>query len=181
MGIKGLLRELPGGRMTDQSADFAKLTEWLHENNRPIDIDTGTLIFSCAHRHRHTYNAGDYLPSVHAFQRILIVLNAVNKWKFTAILDGASPTEKAAEHQRRGDRDDSITINSTYIAMCAKVCRTMFIDFVVAPEEADMQVGRRRQSIAMGRDGDLIGYEYTSKERMMPLLLKLMKANRDSE
>lgn len=66
--------------------------------------------------------------------------------EITAILDGTSPAEKAFEHQRRGDKEDSITINSTYIAMCAKVCRTMFIDFVVAPEEADMQVGRRDKS-----------------------------------
>jgi len=159
MGVDGLLRELHGGRMTEQSVGFAELTEWLHKSKRPIDIDTGTLLFVCAYRHRHAYNLGDYLPSVRAFQRLLIVLSVVYKWKFTAILDGTSPAEKAFEHQRRGDKEDSITINSTYIAMCAKVCRTMFIDFVVAPEEADMQVGRRDKStIAMGCDGDLIAF-----------------------
>jgi len=43
--------------------------------------------------------------------------------------------------------------------MCAKVCRTMFIDFVVAPEEADMQVGRRSNSTtAMACDSDLIAF-----------------------
>eukprot|EP00984_Skeletonema_dohrnii_P032075 scaffold25492_cov80-Skeletonema_dohrnii-CCMP3373.AAC.2 len=112
-----------------------------------------------AYRHRHAYNAGDYLPSVLAFHRQLIILSVVNKWKFTAILDGASPAEKAFEHQRRVNKEDSISINSTYIAMCAKVCRTMFIDFVVAPEEADMQVGRRSNSTtAMGCDSDLIAF-----------------------
>ena len=45
MGVDGLLRELHGGRMTEQSVGFAELTEWLHKSKRPIDIDTGTLLF----------------------------------------------------------------------------------------------------------------------------------------
>jgi len=148
--------------MTEQSVGFAELNKWLHKSKTPIDIDTGTLLFVCAYRHRHAYNAGDYLPSVLAFHRQLIILSVVNKWKFTAILDGASPAEKAFEHQRRVDKEGSISINSTYIAMCAKVCRTMFIDFVVAPEEADMQVGRRSNSTtAMGCDSDLMPRKQT--------------------
>ena len=34
--------------MTEQSFGFAELTEWLHKSKRPIDIDTGTLLF-CVH------------------------------------------------------------------------------------------------------------------------------------
>jgi hypothetical protein len=40
MGVDGLLRELHGGRMTEQSVGFAELTERLHKSKRPIDIDT---------------------------------------------------------------------------------------------------------------------------------------------
>ena len=75
MGIDGLLKELHGGRMTEQSVGFAELNKWLHKSKTPIDVDTGTLLFVCAYRHRHAYNAGDYLPSVLAFHRQLIILS----------------------------------------------------------------------------------------------------------
>ena len=145
--------------MADQLTGFHKLTSWLNKKGLRIDLDTGTLLYCCAVRHKIPYEAGDYGPSVRAFQRLLIVLHVVNKWTFTSILDGKSPEEKLHEHARRQNREGSIKITSTYIAMCAKVCREMLLDYVVAPEEADMQVGRRHSNIiAMGRDSDLIGY-----------------------
>ncbi|KAL7453440.1 hypothetical protein ACHAWC_006850 [Mediolabrus comicus] len=159
MGINSVLKELPGGRMADQLTGFDKLTKWLKKKGLSIDLDTGTLLYCCANRHKIPYAAGDYVPAVRAFQRMLIVLDVVNKWKFTSILDGKSPEEKLHEHARRQNKEGSIRITSTYIAMCAKVCREMLLDYVVAPEEADMQVGRRNNNIiAMGCDSDLIGY-----------------------
>mmetsp|Transcript_9285 Transcript_9285/g.13933 ORF Transcript_9285/g.13933 Transcript_9285/m.13933 type:complete len:185 (+) Transcript_9285:1-555(+) len=43
--------------------------------------------------------------------------------------------------------------------MCAEVCEKYFFDYIIAPEEADMQVGRRNKTaIAICRDSDLIAY-----------------------
>jgi hypothetical protein len=58
--------------MTEQSFGFAELMEWLHKSKRPIDIDTCTLLFLCAYRHRHAFNAVHYLPSVRALQESCI-------------------------------------------------------------------------------------------------------------
>jgi hypothetical protein len=52
MGIDGLLKELHGGRMTEQSVGFAELTKWLHKSKTPIDIDTGTLLVVLRRRQR---------------------------------------------------------------------------------------------------------------------------------
>lgn len=69
MGVKGLLKELPGGDVGQcQRTGFANLAA-LHNRFRPADIDTGTLIFVCALRHKEAYNAGDYVPAAREFQR----------------------------------------------------------------------------------------------------------------
>jgi len=158
MGIAGLLKELPGGPMSEALAGFSQLTE-LQDKNNPADFDAGTLKFICALRHKAPYLTGNYLPAVSEFQRQLIVLQLVYDWNFTCILDGVSPIEKQHEHSRRQEKEDRIEIKSTYIAMCAKVCDSCFIPYVVSPLEADMQVGRRREgTIAITRDSDLIAY-----------------------
>eukprot|EP00573_Skeletonema_grethae_P007592 CAMPEP_0201711044 /NCGR_PEP_ID=MMETSP0578-20130828/58939_1 /ASSEMBLY_ACC=CAM_ASM_000663 /TAXON_ID=267565 /ORGANISM="Skeletonema grethea, Strain CCMP 1804" /LENGTH=253 /DNA_ID=CAMNT_0048200093 /DNA_START=2547 /DNA_END=3308 /DNA_ORIENTATION=- len=60
---------------------------------------------------------------------------------------------------RRREKADSIVITSTFIAMCVKVCKEMFINYVVAPQEADMQVCRRdKNSILVCRDSDGVAY-----------------------
>jgi len=44
--------------------------------------------------------------------------------------------------------------------MCINVCKGMFLDYAIAPAEADMQVGRCNDSaIAVCRDGDLLAYD----------------------
>mmetsp|Transcript_42027 Transcript_42027/g.88267 ORF Transcript_42027/g.88267 Transcript_42027/m.88267 type:complete len:211 (+) Transcript_42027:492-1124(+) len=44
--------------------------------------------------------------------------------------------------------------------MCINVCKGMFLDYAVAPADADMQVGRCNDSaIAVCRDGDLLAYD----------------------
>ena len=50
--------------------------------------------------------------------------------------------------------------------MCVQVCKDSFVEFIVAPVEADMQVGCRYAedcapdflAVHMGRDADLFGY-----------------------
>ena len=75
----------------------------------------------------------------------------------------------------------SIAITSDYIAMCVQVCKTRCIDYVVAPAEADIQVGRRPdETIVLCRDSDEIAYgnkfvviidSYTKEEyRLIDLL-----------
>jgi 5'-3' exonuclease len=160
MGVKILLPNLPGGDMESTITGFEKLKVL---RNRSIDIDSGTLIYTCAFRHRTAYNAGDYLPAVREFQRTLIVLTKIEKWNInTVVFDGVPPEEKAHEHRRRRQKADSIVITSTFIAMCVKVCKKLFINYVVAPQEADMQVCRRDDNtILVCRDSDGVAYGHT--------------------
>ena len=52
MGVKGLLKELPGGDMEDQRVGFSTLDILRGPARRPADIDTGTLVFVC-HKEAH--------------------------------------------------------------------------------------------------------------------------------
>lgn len=75
------------------------------------------------------------------------------------IFDGIPPIEKQAEHTRRQNDPNSIRITSDYIAMCIQVCKSRCIPYIVAPAEADMQVGRRHNnSIVLRRDSDEVAY-----------------------
>ena len=43
---------------------------------------------------------------------------------------------------RRSNREDSISITSRQMLICTEACRGIFIDYVIAPNETDYQVGR---------------------------------------
>ena len=146
--------------MSSQQTGFSKLT-MLQCGSKKVDIDSGTLIFVCALMHKEEYKAGNYLPAVQEFQRQCTSLGVIYKWDFTMIFDGHPPDEKMHEHDRRSKRgDDSVIINSTYIAMCAKVCKQRYLNYIVSPSEADMQAGRRdKLAIPVCRDSDLIAYD----------------------
>lgn len=52
MGVKGLLKELPGGDVEQcKQTGFTNIAA-LNNRFRPADIDTGTLIFVCALQHK---------------------------------------------------------------------------------------------------------------------------------
>ena len=159
MGVKGLLPELPGGSMKDNGHCGFSGLDILRNKTRPADIDTGTLVFVCALRHKEAFNNGDYTPAARKFQRQLIALNLIHQWDYTCIFDGRPPIEKCHEHQRRRGWDDSVVVDSTFIAICAKICKRHFVKYVVAPYEADMQVGRQKEgTVAVCRDSDEIAY-----------------------
>ena len=63
MGVKGLLKELPGGNMEEQRVGFARLAALRGEARRHADVDAGTLIFVCALLHKEAYDKGDYVPA----------------------------------------------------------------------------------------------------------------------
>ena len=66
MGINDLFKELPGGDIkTSVRVGFDKIALLLE---RLVDIDNGTLIYTCALRHHNAYNAVDYLPAAPKFQ-----------------------------------------------------------------------------------------------------------------
>ena len=158
MGVNGLLPELPGGDVAN-AVTFEKIPEL---KSSPVDIDTGTLLFQCAYKHQATFTQGNYVPAVREFQSRIAVLRSVYNWRdMEVIFDGIPPKEKSHEHQRRRAQrsDDDIVIDSTYISMCVKVCQRCQVPFVVAPFEADSQVGRRRENtIPVCGDSDLIAY-----------------------
>ncbi|KAL3768178.1 hypothetical protein ACHAWO_006548, partial [Cyclotella atomus] len=171
MGIQGLLPMLPGGAMSDSYMGFSRLRSLISPESHAIsddsrkikaDIDTGTLLYVCALKHRIAYNAGDYTHSVAEFHRQIVSLRVVYKWDMTIIFDGCPPPEKSPEHDRRkskGDDGNNIIITSEFIALCAHACKRYFHNFVVSPAEADMQVCRRDPTaIAVTRDSDLVAY-----------------------
>ena len=99
MGVTDLLRELPGGNTkADTRFGFSKLAVL---DSFLASIDTGGLVFLCAYRHNEAYNSGDYLPAAREFQRLIIAMNLLHKWKYTLVFDGVPPKEKAHEHLRR--------------------------------------------------------------------------------
>ena len=79
MGVKGLLRELPGGDMKDQRVGFHTLDVLRGEACHPVDIDTGTLVFVCALRHKVEYNSKNYVPAARDFQNQLIPIDLIHK------------------------------------------------------------------------------------------------------
>ena len=70
MGVNGLPKELPGGRMTEQIKGFSKLDKRLKTQygGRKVDLDTGTLVYNFALMTKVPFNAGDYHPAVKLFQ-----------------------------------------------------------------------------------------------------------------
>lgn len=86
------------------------------------------------------------------------------------VFDGKDPPWKDAEHERRYGHEEvsgdgpktQIRNTSTYIALCAKVCSSLKIPFVVSRLEADVQVVKCRRSenpvIATG-DADILAYD----------------------
>jgi hypothetical protein len=84
MGISKLLPHLPRGR--------EKQTRFIHCKHlvagQKLDIDAGTLIFTCALEHRETFNQGIYKPAVTSFLGKLVVLRTAYEWDFTIVFDG---------------------------------------------------------------------------------------------
>ena len=73
MGVTDLLRELPGGNTkADTRFGFSK-SDVL--DRFPASLDTGGLVFLCAHRHKEAYNSGDYLLAAMEFQRLIVTFN----------------------------------------------------------------------------------------------------------
>ena len=157
MGIKDLLKELPGGNAKTSTrygfADLAILRGF------PASADTGTLLFVCAFRHKDAFVAGDYIPAAREFQRQIISMNLLYKWEYTLVFDGVPPTEKRHEHRRRQSKQGSLTMTAEFISICILICKRHFVKFVVAPAEADMQVGRTADGgIPVCRDSDDIAF-----------------------
>lgn len=58
------------------------------------------------------------------------------KWDACFIFDGCKNEAKEPEYTRR---EGKLRNESLYIAMAAKVCRDLFVPYIVAKEEADPQ------------------------------------------
>jgi 5'-3' exonuclease len=159
MGIKHLLPHFPGGSVNDRRQNFSTITSLVGSSNTPIDIDCGSLVYSCVLRCQDEYLAGNLLPAVAEFFRRVMYFIHILKWNARFVFDGMSPAEKRHEHARRSARDDAIVVSSTMTAMCAKVCQQHLIPFVVAPQEADMQVRRQNpSSLVVCSDSDALAY-----------------------
>ena len=157
MGINGLLQELPGGdNKTSACVGFEKF-DFLR--GRPVDIDTVTLIYVCALRHKDEYNAGNYLPAAVELQHQIISLNLLYKLETTLVFDRQPPDEKRHEHARRRGDDSHVVIKAEFIAMCVLLFKRHFVRFIVSPAEADMQACKiQTEAVVVCRDSDEIAY-----------------------
>ena len=123
MGIKGLFLECPGGTGDDLIVGFSNLSHLRNKAN-PADLDSGTLLYTCAWSRRDEYNAGNYIPAVRQFKQQILFMTVVYKWDFTMIFDGCPPPEKAHEHERRKDKEGGLRITSTYKPCAKKSAKT---------------------------------------------------------
>ena len=86
MGINVILNELPGGNIKILAlVGFDKLGLLC---GRPVDIDTGTLIYICVLRHKGAHNVGDNLHTASEFKRQTICSNLLYQWDFTLVFEG---------------------------------------------------------------------------------------------
>ena len=116
-----------GGHMKDRLRGLHLLIDLKRGNNR-ADIDTGSLVFISALIHKSAFVASNFLLAVREFQRRIIILIHIHKWKCNFIFDGVPPPEKKFEHAFRQEKKDTVPITSTYIAMCKNVCKRIFVD-----------------------------------------------------
>ena len=123
IGVKGLPKELPGGNMENQRVQFLTLDILRGPTRRPTDIDTSTLVFVCALRHKEIYNVRDYVPAACELHRWLILLNLIHKWDYTLVFDGPLPIEKRHEQHRRRRKQDSVVIDAAFLVMCVFIYR----------------------------------------------------------
>jgi len=158
MGIKGLLKELPGGRMQEQRVGFDTLAASLGVARVDARIDAGSVLFICALRHKEPFDNGDYGPAAREFVRQLLSFEISHSWDFTMVFDGCSPPEKRHELKRRRAKGGGIVIDGVFIAMCVNICRVRSVKYVVSPAEADMQVGRLCGGIPVCNDSDELAY-----------------------
>ena len=158
MGIHGLLKQLPGGNMSEQRVGLHTLAVLRGAARRRAHIDAGGVVYICALRHKVPYDDGDYVPAAREFCRTLISFELNYEWDFVLVFDGCPPEEKRHEHQRRRARAGGVRIDATFIAMCVQICRARCVEYVVSPAEADMQVGRHDRGVPVCCDSDEVGY-----------------------
>jgi hypothetical protein len=82
MGIESIYPQLPGG--SEKRTRFRNCKDLVA--GRKLDIDAGTLIFTCALEHRETFNQGIYKPAVTSFLGKLVTLRVAYEWDFTVII-----------------------------------------------------------------------------------------------
>eukprot|EP00978_Attheya_sp_CCMP212_P014373 scaffold36531_cov52-Attheya_sp.AAC.1 len=105
MGIKNLLKNLPGGDI--KLKVFGSIRS-LKDKAVPVDFDTGSLVYVCALRHPIAFEAGDYVPAVRKFHKQLIGPLLLYKWDLLLVFDGPAPEEKRFEHTRRKAKSGGI-------------------------------------------------------------------------
>lgn len=158
MGIPGLFQECLGGTTANQVTDFGKLHQ-LKDKNSLVDINTGTLIFSCGLIHKIEFEAGNNTPALREFKKRLVIPTSLYNWDYPLMFDGCPPQEKVHEHARRRNKESGVAIISTFVRICTQVCKQCCVPYIVAPSQADMKVCRGNPTaIAMCRDSDELVY-----------------------
>ena len=72
MGIKKLLKELPGGKMSEQRDGFDTLADAFGVALFDARVDAGSVLHVCAVRHLVPFNHGDYAPAAREFKKLLM-------------------------------------------------------------------------------------------------------------
>ena len=85
-GVTDLLRELPSENVkTNARFGFSELPV---VGSFLANINIGGLVFLRAYQYKEAYNSGKYLPGAREFQRLVITMNLLHKWKYILVFDG---------------------------------------------------------------------------------------------
>ena len=130
MGIKDILRHLPGGGPECYHHSFyeSQLKEEI-----AIPFDAAGALWQFAASHAAGYLRGNHTPSLVEWTRLLNYLRSICKWRLIVYMDGRENVHKSHENQCRQLRTEraleqnnlrgQIRNTPEYIAKAVEVCK----------------------------------------------------------
>lgn len=176
MGIKNLKQQFPWTDVRDWIVEFPGTL---------LLVDAANILFWCARTNFATFITDNYLPAVADFCKYMNYMVA-RKAHVRLFFDGLVNPDKKFEDARRkaareghkkavtearakdappceGDMKALVRNTSTYIALCAKVCKYLGIPFEICREEADSGLAAAYRVDPAGRkivslDSDMLAH-----------------------
>ena len=172
MGIKKLLKHLPGGGPNDYSYSFFALGLI----DEKVILDGGGFAWQYGFMHAEDFVKANYMPSLRDMARDLKYIRDACRWRLVVILDGKENEAKAPEDTRRraqfeharetGNARGQVKNNPEYTALIVRLCQRLGIEVHVARMEADPQTSYEAKlhgATPVSGDSDLLAYGVTGK------------------
>ena len=172
MGIKFLLKYLPGGGPNDYHYSFFALD--LADEH--VILDGGGFAWQYGFMHAEDFVKANYMPSLRDMARDLKYIRDACRWRLVVILDGKENEAKAPEDARRraqfehaqiaGNASGQVKNNPEYTALIVCLCQMLGIEVRVARKEADPQTSYEailHGATPVSGDSDLLAYGITRR------------------